>query len=172
MGGPEGNIEQCPCEKKEAMETQTGEIVMGQLRQEGWHFYKKRDGKDFWQPPRSWGRDQGCILHWSLQKNPAGPHLYLRHLVSRVTRRRILTVLSPSSVVLCLGSRWTVKKDEQQRVDAFKLWCWRTLLRVLWTARRSNQSFLKEIHAKQSLEGPMLKPKLQYFGHLMPTANS
>ena len=57
MGGPEGNIEQCPCEKKEAMETQTGEIVMGQLRQEGWHFYKKRDGKDFWQPPRRETRD-------------------------------------------------------------------------------------------------------------------
>ena len=62
---------------------------------------------------------------------------------------------------------WTIKKAEHQRNDAFKLWCWRRLLRVPWTARRSNQSILKEISPGISLEGMMLKLKLQYFGHLM-----
>ena len=62
---------------------------------------------------------------------------------------------------------WTIKKAECQRIDAFELWCWRRLLRVPWTARRSNQSILKEISAEDSLEGLMLKLKLQYFGHLM-----
>ena len=63
--------------------------------------------------------------------------------------------------------RWTVKKAEHQRIDAFELWCWRRLLRVPWTARRYNQSILKEISPGCSLEGLMLKLKLQYFGHLM-----
>ena len=62
---------------------------------------------------------------------------------------------------------WTVKKAECQRIDAFELWCWRRLLRVPWTARRSNQSILKEFSPECSLEGLMLKLKLQYFGHLM-----
>ena len=62
---------------------------------------------------------------------------------------------------------WTIKKAEHQRIDAFKLWCWRRLLRVSWTARRSNQSILKEINPEYSLEGLMLKLKLQYFGYLM-----
>ena len=61
---------------------------------------------------------------------------------------------------------WTIKKAERWRIDAFELWCWRRLLRVPWTARRSNQSILKEISPEYSLEGPMLKVKLQYFGHL------
>ena len=67
---------------------------------------------------------------------------------------------------------WTVKKAECQRVDAFELWCWRRLLRVPWTARRSNQSILKEISPGYSLEGLMLKLKLQYFGHLMRRVDS
>ena len=67
---------------------------------------------------------------------------------------------------------WTVKKAEHRRIDAFELWCWRRLLRVLWTARRSNQSILKEISPGCSLEGLMLKLKLQYFGHLMRRADS
>jgi len=67
---------------------------------------------------------------------------------------------------------WTIKKAECQRIDAFELWCWTRLLRVPWTARRSNQSILKEISLKYSLEGLMLKPKLQYFGHLMQTDDS
>ena len=62
---------------------------------------------------------------------------------------------------------WTVKKAERQRIDAFELWCWRRLLRVPWTVRRSNQSILKEINPGISLEGMLLKLKLQYFGHLM-----
>ena len=62
---------------------------------------------------------------------------------------------------------WTMKKDERRRIDAFELWCWRRLLRVLWTARRSNKSILKEISPEYSLERLMLKLKLQYFGHLM-----
>ena len=66
---------------------------------------------------------------------------------------------------------WTIKKSECQRIGAFKLWCWRRLLRVPWTARRSNQSILKEISPDYSLEGLMLKLKLQYFGHLMRTAD-
>ena len=67
---------------------------------------------------------------------------------------------------------WTIKKAECQRIDAFELWCWRRLLTVPWTARRSNQSILKEISPKYSLKGLMLKLKLQYFGHLMPRADS
>ena len=70
-------------------------------------------------------------------------------------------------VVMYGCESWTVKKAECQRIDAFELWCWRRLLRVLWTARRSNQSILKEISPGCSLEGMMLKLKLQYFGHLM-----
>ena len=67
---------------------------------------------------------------------------------------------------------WTIKKAERQSIDAFELWCWRRLLRVRWTARRSNQSILKEISPEYSLEGLMLKLKLQYFGHLMRRADS
>ena len=67
---------------------------------------------------------------------------------------------------------WTIKKAGHRRIDAFELWCWRRLLRVPWTSRRSNQSTLKEIKPEHSLEGLMLKLKLQYFGHLMQRANS
>ena len=67
---------------------------------------------------------------------------------------------------------WAIKRAERQRIDAFKLWCWRRLLRVPWTARRSNQSILKEISPEYSLEGLMLKLKLQSFGHLMQRADS
>ena len=67
---------------------------------------------------------------------------------------------------------WTVKKAERRRIDAFELWCWRRLLRVPWTARRANQSILKEISPGFSLEGMMLKLKLQYFGHLMRRVDS
>ena len=67
---------------------------------------------------------------------------------------------------------WTIKKAERRRIDVFELWCWRRLLRVLWTARRPNQSILKEISLGCSLEGLMLKLKLQYFGHLMQRADS
>ena len=70
-------------------------------------------------------------------------------------------------VVMYGCESWAIKKVEHQRIDAFKLWCWRRLLRVPWTVRRSHQSILKEINPEYSLEGLMLKLKLQYFGHLM-----
>ena len=75
-------------------------------------------------------------------------------------------------VVMYGCERWTVKKAEHRRTDAFELWCWRRLSRVPWTARRSNQSILKEINPGISLEGMMLKLKLQYFGHLMQRVGS
>ena len=75
-------------------------------------------------------------------------------------------------VVMYGCESWTVKKAESRRIDAFELWCWRRLLRVPWTARRSNQSILKEISPEYSLEGVMLKLKLQYFGHLMQRTDS
>ena len=75
-------------------------------------------------------------------------------------------------VVMYGCESWTVKKAEHQRIDAFELWCWRRLLRVPWTAKRSNQSILKEISPGCSLEGLMLKLKLQYFGHLMRRVDS
>ena len=75
-------------------------------------------------------------------------------------------------VVMYGCESWTIKKGEHRRIDAFELWCWRRLLRVPWTARRSNQSILKEISPEYSLEGLMLKLKLQYFGHLMRRADS
>ena len=75
-------------------------------------------------------------------------------------------------VVMYGCESWTVKKTERRRIDAFELWCWRRLLRVPWTARRSNQFILKEISPGCSLEGMMLKLKLQYFGHLMQRDDS
>ena len=75
-------------------------------------------------------------------------------------------------VVMYGYESWTIKKAEHQRIDGFELWCWRRLLRVPWTARRSNLSILKEISPEYSLEGLMLKVKLQYFGHLMQRADS
>jgi len=75
-------------------------------------------------------------------------------------------------VVMYGCESWTVKKAERQRIDAFELWCWRRLMRVRWTARKSNQSVLKEISPRISLEGMMLKLKFQYFGHLMRSVDS
>ena len=75
-------------------------------------------------------------------------------------------------VVMCACESWTIKKVECPRINAFELWCWRRLLRAPWTARRSNQSILKEISPEYSLEGLMLKLKVQYFGHLMQRTDS
>ena len=111
-------------------------------------------------------------------------HEIIRHLL---LRRKVMTVLDSvlKSRDICLLTKvhlvkvlvfpvvmygcenWTVKKPECRRIDAFELWCWRRFLRVPWTARRSNQSILKEISPKSSLEGLMLKLKWQYIGHLM-----
>ena len=84
----------------------------------------------------------------------------------------LLLMFNLVSVVMYGCESWTIKKAECWRIDAFELWCWRRLLRVPWTARRSNQPILKEIRPECSLEGLILKLKLQYFGHLMQRANS
>ena len=82
------------------------------------------------------------------------------------------SLIQPESVVMYGCERWAIKKAECQRIDAFELWCWRRPLRVPWTSRRSNQSILKEISPGCSLEGLMVKLKLQYFGHLMQRVDS
>ena len=84
--------------------------------------------------------------------------------------RLVKSMVFPGVMYGC--ESWTVKKAERQRIDAFELWCWRRLLRVPWTARRSNQSILKEISPGCSLEGMMLKMKFQYFGHFMRRVDS
>ena len=93
-----------------------------------------------------------------------------RHITLPTKFRLVKAMIFP--VVMYGCESWTVKKAEHCRIDAFELWCWRRLLRVPWTARRSNQSILKEISPGYSLEGLMLKLKLQYFGHLMQRADS
>ena len=87
------------------------------------------------------------------------------------TKVRLIKVIS-FPVVMYGCETWTVKKAEHQRIDAFELWCWRRLLRVPWTARRSTQSILKEISSEYSLEGLILKLKRQYFGYLVQRADS
>ena len=91
--------------------------------------------------------------------------------VTLLTKEHIIKAMV-FSVVLYRCESWTIKKAESQRIDAFELWCWRRLSRVPWTARRSNESTLKEINPEYSLEGLMLKLKLQYLGPLMQRANS
>ena len=100
--------------------------------------------------------------------------------LDRVLKSRDITLLTKVHIVKVMVfpvvmygcESWTLKKVECQRIYALDLWCWRKLLKVPWTARRSNQSILREINPEYSLEGLMLKLKLQYFGHLMQTANS
>ena len=95
--------------------------------------------------------------------------------LDRILKSRDIALLTKVSlvkaivflVVMCGCESWTVKKAEHRRIDGFELWCWRSLLRVPWTARRSNQSILKETSPEYSLKGLMLKLKLQYFGYLM-----
>ena len=93
-----------------------------------------------------------------------------RDITSPTKVRLVKAMVFP--VVMYGCESWTVKKAERRRIDAFELWCWKRLLRVPWTARRSNQSILKEISPGSSLEGLMLKLKLQYFGHLMQRGDS
>ena len=100
--------------------------------------------------------------------------------LDRILKRRAITLLIKVRLVKAMifpvvmygCESWTVKKAECRRIDAFELWCWRRLLRIPWTARRSNQSILKEISPGISLEGMMLKLKLQHFGHLMRRVHS
>ena len=99
------------------------------------------------------------FIHWTTRKVP------VIHLITATKVRLVKTMVFP--VVMYGCESWTIKKAEHRRIDAFQLWCWRRLLRVPWTARRSNQSIPKEVSPGCSLEGLMLKLKLQYFGHLM-----
>ena len=93
-----------------------------------------------------------------------------RHITLSTKVHLVKVTVFPVGMYEC--ESWTIKKAECQRIDAFELWCWRRLLRVPWTARRSSQSILKEISPGCTLEGLMLKLKLQYFGHLMQRADS
>ena len=95
----------------------------------------------------------------------------MSNFVTLPTKVRLVKALV-FPIVMYGCESWTVKKAEHRRIDAFELWCWRRLLRVPWTARRSNQSILKEITPEYSLEGLMPKLKLQHFGHLMPRTDS
>ena len=121
----------------------------------GWHY--QLNGHEFEQTPGD-GEGQGSLaaVH-GLSKSQTG--------LNNQT-----TMAFP--VVMYRSESWIIKKAECQRTDAFELWCWRRLLRVPWIARRSNQSFLKEVSPEYSLKGLMLKLKLQFFGHLMQRANS
>ena len=100
--------------------------------------------------------------------------------LDNILKSRDITLLTKVHLVKAIAfpavmygcESWAIKKAERQRIDAFELWCWKRLLRVLWTARRSNQSILKEISPECSLEGLMLKLKLQYFDHLMQRTDS
>ena len=102
---------------------------------------------------------------WDLVNFNKNSILKSRDITLLTKVRLVKTMVFP--VVMDGCESWTVKKAERRRIDAFELWCWRRPLRVSWTARRSNQSILKEISPGISLEGMMLKLKLQYFGHLM-----
>ena len=93
-----------------------------------------------------------------------------RHITLPTKVHILKAMVCPVVMYGCEG--WTIKKAEHQRIDAFELWCWRGILRVPWTARRSNQPILKEISPEYSLERLMLKLKLQYFGYLMQSADS
>ena len=102
---------------------------------------------------------------------PSLPSILKSRDITLSTKVHLVKAMVFPVVIYGCGS-WTVKKAEHQRIDAFELWCWQRLLRISWTARRSNQSILKEIHPGCSLEGLMLKLKLQYFGHLMRRVES
>ena len=106
-----------------------------------------------------------CLLLGRKVMNKLGSILKSRDTTLSTKSHLVKAMVFP--VVMYGCESWIIKKAECQRIDAFELWCWRRLLRVPWTARRSNQSILKEISPRISLEGMMLKLKLQYFGHLM-----
>ena len=110
------------------------------------------------------------LLLWRIAVTNIDSILKSRDMTLPTQAHLVKAIVSP--VVMYRCESWTIKKAECRRVDAFELWCWRRLLRVPWTSRRSNQSILKEISPEYSLEGMMLKLKLQYFGHLMQRTDS
>ena len=137
-----------------------------------------------------WGSNENCDrLFLGLQNHCRWCHEIKRHLpLGRKVMTNLDSILKSRDITLpkkvrlvkamvfpvvaCGCESWTIKKSERGRIDAFELWCWSRLLRVPWTAKRSNQSILKEISPECSLEGLILKLKLQYFGHLMQRADS
>ena len=110
-----------------------------------------------------------CLLLEKKSYDQPRQHIKRRDITLPTKVHLVKAMVFP--VVTCGWESWTIKKTECQRIDAFELWCWRRLLRVPWIARRSHQSILKEINPEYSLEGLMLKLKLQYFGHLMQRAD-
>ena len=123
-----------------------------------------------WTQPKCPPLDKRCLLLGRKVMTNPDSILKSRDITLSAKVRLVKVMVFP--VVMYRYKSWTIKKAEWRRIDAFELWCWRRLLRVLWTARRSNQSILKKISPGCSLEGLMLKLKLQYFGHLMQRANS
>ena len=113
---------------------------------------------------------KSCLLH--ARKSVTNLDSVLKNRDITLLTKVCLVKAMVFPVVMYGCESWTIKKAEHGKIDPFKLWCWRRLLRVSWTARRSNQSILKEISPEYSLEGLMLKLKLQYFGHLMRRADS
>ena len=109
-------------------------------------------------------------MEYVIWHNSNGVLASVYQLVLRIRKSWFVALTMTDFMYGCQS--WTIKKAEHQSIDAFELWCWRRLLRVPWAARRSNQSILKEINSEYSLEGLMVKPKLQYFGHLMQRADS
>ena len=107
---------------------------------------------------------------WKKSYDKPGQCIKRRHITLPTKVHPVKAMVFPVVTYGC--ESWTIKKAEHRRTDAFELWCWRRLLRVPWTARRSNQSIIKEISPGCSLEGMMLKLKLQYFGHLMQRVDS
>ena len=105
------------------------------------------------------------LASWKESYDQPRQHIKNRDITLPAKFHLVKAMVFPVVVYGC--ESWTIKKAECQRIDAFELWCWRRLLRVSWTARRSNQSILKEVSPEYSLEELMLKLKLQYFGHLM-----
>ena len=106
------------------------------------------------------------LVPWKKSYDQSRQHTLKSRDNTLLTKAHIVkAVFFPVVIYGC--ENWTIKKPECQRIDVFELWCWRRLLRVPWTARRANQSVLKEISPEYSVEGPMLKRKLQYFGHVM-----
>ena len=111
---------------------------------------------------------QARVLEWgaiAFSDDQPRQHIKSRNITLLTKVHLVKAMVFPVVIYGC--ESWTVKKLEHQRIDAFELWCWRRLLKVPWTARRSNQSILKEISPEYSLKGLMLKLKFQYFGHLM-----
>ena len=109
------------------------------------------------------------LTPWKVSYDQPRQHIKRRDITLPTKVRLVKAMVFP--VVMYGCESWTIKKAEHRRIDVFELWCWRRLLRVPWTARRPNQSILKEISPEYSLEGLKLKLKLQYFGHLMRRAD-